>query len=342
MSEPATHPGGSLRARLQIAIGLVMSILGFAWALKGVDLAAVVASLAGIHVVWLIPFILILFGILLTRAVRWRSTFVPVPTSTVWTFVHIVNIGYLANNVLPFRAGELVRAVLAGRHEDTSIPQALSTILLERLLDGLSTVLLLCIILATYPSVPDVARQAGIVTGLLGVIGIVAMIFAASWREDILRVAERAADRLLSRYSDRIMEFLRKLFDGLEALKQPAVALRIVVLGLCVVALYVLLPLCLFQAFDMHLPLTAAMLIICVTNLGSSIPSTPGFIGVYHSMVVLALTAFTPDRSRAFSFSLVLHGIQYLVFNLLGAFSVVRLSLSMTELRRISQTRVEA
>jgi uncharacterized protein (TIRG00374 family) len=288
--------------------------------------------------VWLGPFVAILLCITMLRAWRWRSTFVPTPTISIWRFVHIINVGYLANNILPLRAGEFARAYLAGRHESASIPQALSTILLERVLDTLMNVLLLCVALVNLPTVPDFVRQAGIVTGGLSVLGALLLIVAASRREQLLSFARYALKRIGGRYADQAMGFLVKLFDGLEALNQPALAFRIVVLALTVWVLYIVLAICMFQAFEMDLPITAAILVICVTNLGTAIPSTPGFMGVYHSLAVLTLMVFMDDRNLALSFSLVLHGVQYLFFNLLGAISLVRLSLSITHLRAMSIT----
>jgi uncharacterized membrane protein YbhN (UPF0104 family) len=95
---------------------------------------------------------------------------------------------------------------------------------------------------------------------------------------------------------------------------------------------------CYIAAFHLHAPWYAGFFVLTVTNLGSAIPSSPGFVGVYHYLAVLALSVWVPDRSEALGYAIGTHGISVLVNILLGCTCLAREGIA---LQSIAATRGE-
>ena len=92
----------------------------------------------------------------------------------------MVVIGYMGNNIFPFRIGELLRAYVLKRNEDVSISSSLATIVVERIFDGLTMLLFVFIALPTVPSLPDGLRYIVIVGGVLFLGALVVFLFLAA------------------------------------------------------------------------------------------------------------------------------------------------------------------
>jgi hypothetical protein len=84
------------------------------------------------------------------------------------------------------------------------------------------------------------------------------------------------------------------------------------------------------------LPFVASVFVICIVSLGIAVPSSPGYIGVYHSLVVLALTVYSVDKSLALSYAFVLHGWQYIMILIVGVFSLWKESLSYSTISKVA------
>ena len=152
--------------KLRFWIGMAISLIALVWAFQNIHLAEVWTELQKIHYLLLVPsFLLVLFS-LWARAVRWRLLFHPTPYLNLLRFFFIVNIGYLANNLLPLRAGEFVRAYLVGNAAGISKARAISTVLVERVMDTMVVVLFLVLVAPFLPSLPNGVHRASIVVGI--------------------------------------------------------------------------------------------------------------------------------------------------------------------------------
>ena len=96
---------------------------------------------------------------------------------------------------------------------------------------------------------------------------------------------------------------------------------------------------CWVRAFLLPVPWYAGLFVLTVVNLGSAIPSSPGFIGVYHYLVVLALSVWVPDRSTALGYAIATHGINLMVNIGLGSLCLWREGVSLT---RLGQESIQA
>lgn len=320
---------------------MAISLVTLVWALQGIRLADVWTALQGVNYLLLVPCLLLVLVSMWGRAVRWQLLFSPTPCLNPLRFFFVNNIGYLANNLLPLRAGDLVRAYLIGEAEGINKARALSTVLVERVMDTMTVVLFLVLVVPSLPSLPAVVRQSGIVVGAT-VLGVMLMFMILSnQKEPALAVLRRLLSPVACLKNERLYGWADSLLEGLSALRSPRLGLKIAGWSLLVWLCATLLVYVMFLAFGLHLPFVASVFVVCVTSLGIAVPSSPGYIGVYHSLVVLALTVYLVEKSLAFSYALVLHGWQYVLLVILGVFSLWRENLSYGDLGKV-EIKVEA
>jgi uncharacterized membrane protein YbhN (UPF0104 family) len=120
------------------------------------------------------------------------------------------------------------------------------------------------------------------------------------------------------------------LLEGLSALHSPRLGLEIVSWSFLVWLCAALLPYVMLLAFGLHLFFAASLFVVCVIWLGFSVPSSPGYAGLYHSLEVRALTVYSLEKSLAFSYVLMIHGWQDILLSF-WAFSLWKESLSYDE-----------
>jgi uncharacterized protein (TIRG00374 family) len=234
----------------------------------------------------------------------------------------------MANNVLPLRAGELVRAYAAARLARIRFTTVLSSIGVERIFDGLTVVALLTLALLT-PDLPasvsvgevSVARVAQVSGVIAGIALLAAILVLAS-----PLAAERLVRRVLpwQRIADRLVNLIEGVRQGLVVLRTPARLLAVLLWSLALwltnaLAFYVG-----FWSFDIPVSYAGALLLQGLLVLGISIPSTPGFFGPFEAVIVGVLALYGIPRDVAFSYAISYHVTSFIPITLLGLWSLTR------------------
>lgn len=301
------------------ALAVVFSLLDlkkFGQAIEQADLRFLVLGVLS-DVLWL-----------LIRGVVWR-TLLQNKASYRDSFI-TVNEGYLLNNILPFRLGEIGRAFLIGRKARLDFWQALPSILIERSLD---LAIAVGLFLSTLPFVIGVswATQAAIGIGILVLVGLGGIYLLARNRGRVLGLIDRAGERwsvVKKLAGRRVVAF----FDGLAILTDGRlflIALGWVGLNWLVAILQYYLFL---RTFFPSPNLLWAVFALGVGALGIAAPSSPGAIGVFEAVLVGALVAFGLDASPATAFALSLHFTGYIVAGLIGGYGLYKDGESLSSL----------
>lgn len=308
----------SLRGRAFVWIGIAVSIAAIALALRGLHIEDVARALRETNLIWLLPAVAALLLGLYPRVRRWHVLFYPRTDLKEANLFGSMNVGYMLNNLLPLRVGEFGRAFLIGRLEGVGYAQALSTILVERVLDVL---VLFALLIALLPVVdePRWATGSALVVGL-GALGLAALLAAAgSFRRIVSGASSRLLRRAPPRTRMRAERWVDAALDGFATLSHPRVlaeALLWSILGWAFSSVFLL---CCLIALDIHLGYAAPLLVMIAINLGMLIPSSSGYIGVYHAIVVETMTAaFAISREQAIAFAIISHALFYIVPILLG------------------------
>lgn len=306
---------------------MLISAAALVLALLGIDLRRVAETLAQAEYVYLVPATAGMLVYLLARAVRWRLLLGPQVSlrRSFW----VTNIGYLVSNVFPFRLGDPARAVAIGRGGDISTTAALSTVVVERVLDMLMVVALLAGV-APFVSGAGSALTAGLIAGGAAVVasaGLLLLAFRPDWGGKAVRWALGLIPRV---DTERWAQALDGLFEGLAPLRSGRRALALlfwsVLIWACVVAYYWAC----MRAFMPRPPLLAAPFLVAVVGLGMAIPSSPGAVGVFHAVARYGLTVpFEVPVDQAVTVAFGVHAFQYVLGCLMGLIGLARESLSL-------------
>jgi len=256
-----------------------------------------------------------------------------------------LNQGYLLNNVLPLRLGEVARALLLSRKAHLGFLQVFSTVLIERALD---VAMAAGVLLGSLPFVVGggFAWQAAALAGGLVIIGLFMLHLLASNQPWALTQYERWSQRIPVMGRLLKPQQLNALFEGLAVLVDGWRFLRVLMWmvinwGIAILQFYVLM-----RAFYPQAELVWATLTLGVMAFGVAVPSSPGAMGVLELSIIGALSVFGVDPSTALATALTAHLTNYLLTGLIGAYAFLKDGLSLTgvfrDVRKISSTSEEA
>ena len=319
------------RTSLKSWIGLALSLLFLGLALRNVEWSGVWSSWRAARVDLLLLGTALLVGSWVIAAFRWRLLLSGVAGLRVRDTFAFILIGYLANTVLPLRLGDLARASLIGRKKELGISRALGSIAIERLMDVLMLVALTLALMRVLEIPAPI--QAGL-TGMVaaGLVGLVGLMAVSLNRKHLPRLTAFLAKIVPHRLADRGTTLLGNFSSGADVLHRPAGFLSVVALSAGVWLAAGMGTLAWVTAFHLDVPWYAGFFVLVMVNLGSAIPSSPGYIGVYHYLAMLALSLWTPDRNAALAYAIGTHALNMLANVGLGSFYLAREGVSLRSL----------
>ncbi len=318
-------------------LGLVISVGFIALALRGQDLGQVWRALGEADYRFLPPALLLYFAGVWARALRWQSLLAPVRQLSARTLFPIVVIGYMANNILPWRIGEFVRAYALREREGIATSASLATIAVERICDGL-TMLAFLLFASLFIPLDDELRR--IAWGAATVFGVLLLALVAIVASDVLRgrLLGLVTRPLPAALAARLVGLVESFVGGLRILRSGRALLRVAAFSLLAWGLESAMYLTIAPAFRLPLGPPEALLTTAVANLATLIPSTPGYIGVFETgvgIVVGGLLGY--DRALALSYAIVVHAALYFPITLWGLYYWTRSRFSFGAVRRSTE-----
>lgn len=320
-------------AVVRLLLGLAIGLACIVWAAFAVDLGEVAATLRQTD---LVLTGLALATVLLTtyaKAARWGAL-VEGPKNTAWNLLPALVIGQMLNTVMPARVGDLGRVVVAGEATGQGKAYLLGSVVLEKLVDGLCLLAALAV-LFVFLSPPSWLLSQGTSAGLSIAVLALAIIALILFGDRLLTLASNLLSRLPGRagaYLTRVLgEGLRGL-SGLNGWRQRgAVALWSVLIWVSSASTNWLV----FHAAGLDLGAGPALLVLIILQVGGSVPSIPGRVGVFHSLVVVALGLVGVEVALALSVAVILHLIVVGTQLVLGLIFVWRESLDPRRLASV-------
>ncbi|MEW5720403.1 MAG: lysylphosphatidylglycerol synthase transmembrane domain-containing protein [Chloroflexota bacterium] len=318
-------------------IGLVISAVCLYFAFQGIQFDKLLDALRGIEWVWMLIAAFFFFVSYAGRVFRWQLLFYPQKPRWDKTF-YALNIGYFLSNLLPARLGDIIRAYLIGDIENVGKARALSTVVVERLSDGLTVVLLVAVTALFVPNIPNEARQGAVGVAATGISGVAFLLVLSFQKERGMNLLRRLTAPMPFLQNPKLWGALESLIDGFAILRSPreifGVALWSVFVWLTGGIIYWVV----MRAMNLDLALAAAFLVMLVTSLVVVVPSSPGYIGVFHYAAQLTLTSvFGVEKSAALSYAIVVHAFTYILLIVLGIYSMWHEGLSYQRLQTIQE-----
>jgi uncharacterized protein (TIRG00374 family) len=317
-------------SRLRVLAGFGVSALIVAALLWEIDPGRVATVLANSR--WqLLPLVLVPFAIDVSlRTVRWHLLLARPPRPGYrMTFAYLV-IGYLANNILPARLGELVRAHLLGTREGVGRSRALGSIAMERGLDVAAAALLgavACAVVGIHGAIVAGFLLIGLAAG--AVIGLVVVVPHATMRRLADAIAARMPAGSLSSAAGVARRFLDALLDAATAWRVAAGLALSLAAWLATSALFAVTA----AAVGVSLAPAGLVAVAVAANLGAALPSAPAGIGPFEFGVVVIATALGVDGPTAFAFGILSHVCTVVPVSVLGGYELGRVHWGLGSLR---------
>ena len=336
----AAAPPATGRHWWQMALAIVISVAFLYWALKGIHFSELMAEVRGVRVWPLVATVVIATSTFALRIFRWRLLLretdgSALPPGPLW---HAIAIGFMANNVLPFRAGEVLRSIAITRLTRTRLTAALSSIAVERLFDGLAIVALLTfgLFLSGLPANAEVkgVRLSHIAMGAGATFG--AALLVAGLVVAFPRFAERMIRRIVPfpKVAEKLVGLIEGIVHGLSVLQSPGRVVAVIGWSLTIWTVNATSFYIAFKAFGIPVNLAGAMLMQGILAFAISAPTAPGFVGVFESAIKVTLLLYGISEERAVSYALVYHAVTFLPITLFGAWSLARTGLGLRNLRK--------
>jgi uncharacterized protein (TIRG00374 family) len=324
----------------QTVLAIAISAGFLYWALKGIHFNDVVAEIKRVKLAPLVACVLIATSTFVIRIFRWRILLRaddggPLPAGPLW---HAIAIGFMANNVLPFRAGEVLRSLAITRLTRTRLTSAFSSIAAERLFDGIALVSILVVglLLSGLPAttaignvrVTHIAVVAGITFGAGLVVAGLVVAFPQPAERLILRIVP------FPKLAQRMVAMIEGVVHGLSVVRSPTRILAVTGWSLAVWLVNVTSFYVAFKAFDIPVNFAGAMLMQGILAFAISAPTAPGFVGVFEGAIKATLLLYGISDKVAVTYALLYHATTFVPITLLGAWSLMKTGLGLENLRK--------
>lgn len=284
------------------SLGVVIGIAAIYLSLKNVQGEDVKRALSSMNAYWIVPIVMLNFGIVALKALRWQIMIRPVKKINFSMMYKALTIGFMANNILPARLGEAVRIHVLGRDASVSRLTTTATLVADRVIESISF-LIMAALLMMLTSVPRWLHF-----GLLSALILTGIFYAAAAvysKKDI-------KEGLLSRFQDGLRPLLH--------LRTASLALVISTLSWLAQGLLLYMT---QLAYGVDLPIWGILLVLISINLAIALPSAPGNIGTFEFACILAYSYLGIDKNLGLLMGATFHLLQAIPITLAGGLMVL-------------------
>jgi len=326
--------------KLWIGIGISLFFLFLLF--RKIDFHKLQSAFGEMDCRYLLPAVFFSFVSYFFRAVRWKYLLLPLKKTRMKNLFPATIIGYMANNLLPARLGEFVRAYVLGVKEGLGTSAVFATLVVDRLFDGFTVLLILLITFFTVKLPPGMENvQDGLVVGgyVTLAIYIAVVLFLITLKKRTLLTINLIA-RLLKPFpgkvAEKIIPLLGSFIEGVRLSSRPAELFALLFTSI-LIWIFAIWPVdLLLLSFGINLPITASMFIMVFLVFAVMVPASPGYVGTYHAACVYGLMAFNIQKEKALSIALIIHGVSFFPVILLGFYCLWNDKFSLSDLRRKS------
>jgi len=296
MSEPPSRR--KMPSWLPHLLGYGLSIGCLLWVLHGYPINDLMPAIRSLDWRWVSLAILADLAVYISHAWRWNTLLAPVVRLRLWRTVQAIYIGLFANEVLPLRAGELIRCYLLSHWSDLRLSLGFASAAVERLIDG---VWMLLAFLITAGFVRGIPKNLVVLVQLLGLLiilstgGLLWIVFGR--RDAHAEISER-----------RWSSTLRHVTEGLQLMGNPRTLGMTSLISLLYLLLQIISVYALMKSYGLDLSFWVAGGVLTIIRVGTVVPNAPGNVGLLNVACVVALRLFDVETNDAKTFSLILLG----------------------------------
>ena len=319
-----TEKPSSSRRFIALGVGILISIIFLGIAFRDLDPQTFIGALGDVNLLWLLAGTVVYALAVTVIAWRWQfllAAFRPVPLIPL---TRIVAIGYMGNNIYPFRAGEALRIFLLRRNHDVPVAGAATTVIVERIFDGIVMLSFILIGLFLVEVESDRVQTVATIAAALFIPAVIVFMLLAAFPNNLRALVERVAGFLPENLAKIVLSLSNGVIEGLSGLRSPLHLLGAAATSYTTWAIEAVVYWLVMVAFGLDLGYGAALLVVGTVNLAGLIPASPGQFGVYEFFVSTVLIALGIRDDIALAYAIVVHIVIWLPVTVAGFIFLIR------------------
>ena len=333
---------------MKLWLGIAVTVLAILYLIRGIDWDEMVLALRNADLAWIFAGAMLVFLGQLVRAFRWQSLFNHERRPAIRDCFAIMNVGYLVSTILPFRLGDPYRAFAIDRNTSAGLSESLATIMVERILDLLSIIVLMAAFAPALGSSlfvdqyqlgewlsPKMIQIIGFALIGISYLGLVVLASASAQSAKLVDVLLRRIG-LRDEWREKCGALVEGFAEGLRPLRRPGRALKALLWSLTVWLVAVWYYLAFARAFTFDLSFAQASFVMATLAIFAIVPSTPGYVGVFHAGVVMSLVTVMKivEKPEALSYAVASHATVMIVLIILGVLGLRMMGMGREDLRK--------
>jgi len=316
---------------LKIGLGVFVTILFMWYAVKDISLYEILGKIKNANHISLIFILATTYVFFWIKALRWKFLLTPIGDFSVKEVAGPMMVGFLGNNILPLRLGEIVRVVAFCKKFNAHKSAVFSTLILERIFDIFSILIMLIIGISLTPSIPDWCKNVGFGMGIMALSLSVLLAIYVKWFDEIVAIFKKYFSFLPEKIFNLISNQIEKSVHGLHTLKDTRILMiNILLSALEWLAMCAIIHLSLI-AFEVYVPFSVSFIVNGVTSFGVAIPSSPGFFGIIEAVFSKTLALFGVSSINAISAAIYFHLSVYISVNIVGFYYLHKMGLKLAD-----------
>ena len=336
------------KKKILLIAGILVSIICSWLFARKIEWSSLGEAFREAKYIYIFPTVIILFFAHYIRAIRWEVLLSPIKRVSVLNLFSANMIGFMANNVLPARLGEVIRPIMIARKEKIKVSTSLATVAIERVFDILGVIVIASLLFCFLPSDNETNSQAVIlqlkkwsaIMAFLGICAITTLFLLSLYPKRAGAVFEKLLFVFPHHLRDKLVNMLHSFISGLQVFDHKtkllwAGALSIVIWLLNAASIYVLC-----YSFDIGLSFAGSCFVAVCIALAVALPQAPGFICVFHIATQKSLDVFGIDLSSAQSFAILLWAINFVPITITGLLFLWREGISFGEMSHYDEEKI--
>lgn len=304
------------RQSLYWVASITLAAILLFYSLRGIEWRQVWVTLSSARIIFLILALTMMTAALFIRSCRWRVILSAEGKVSVPLAFWATAAGYLGNNILPARAGEVVRSLIISRRTGMSKAFVLTTALSERVADAIAVIAISSIVLFTMRNLPGWLSRASKPFAIIGLCGVATISLIPTFEVFWFRLL--GVMPVPVKLRTQAESVIRNAIGGIRSLHDYRRLLPFILLTGIIWCSDAAITMVFATSINAQITLPVAFLLIAGLALGSALPSTPGYVGIYQFIAVSILTPFGMSRSAAIAYILMFQAMNYVLLLLWG------------------------